>query len=226
MSTLRTIVWSSVGKKFISGATGLALFLFIVIHLAGNMLLFVGQDVFNGYAHFLESLVHGWFIYVFEAGLLAIFLLHIVSGVAVFLDKWKARPTGYKKTGNAGGPSKKTISSRTMIITGLIILVFIPIHVIMFKFGPAAPIASEGERLRDLFGLVAVDFTNPLIAFSYVAVMILLGFHLRHGFWSAFQSLGLNNDNLMPALNAAAVALALVLGAGFLILPLYFCFVY
>ena len=108
----------------------------------------------------------------------------------------------------------------------MIILIFLPIHVIMFKFGPAAPVMSEGERLRDLFGLVAVDFTNPLTAFGYVAVMILLGFHLRHGFWSAFQSLGLNNDNVMPALNAAAVALALVLGAGFLILPLYFCFVY
>jgi succinate dehydrogenase / fumarate reductase cytochrome b subunit len=226
MSTFKSVIWSSVGKKFISGATGLALSIFIVIHLAGNMLLFVGEEVFNAYAHFLESLVHGWFIYVFEAGLLAILLLHIISGVAVLLDKWRARPTGYRVTGNAGGPSKKTISSRTMIITGLIILVFLPIHVIMFKFGATETVEAEGAMVRNLFGLVAVDFIDPLIAFGYAAVMIVLGFHLRHGIWSAFQSLGLTNDNLMPKFTAASVVLGVVLAAGFLILPLYFYFVH
>jgi len=227
MSTLQTILWSSVGKKFLTGLTGLALFAFVVVHLIGNLTLFIGAEVFNHYAHFLESLLHGWFIYVAEVGLISIFLIHIVAGVAVTLDKWRARPDGYQQSRGAGGASKKTISSSTMIYTGIILLVYTVIHVIMFKYGPARIVEAEqagGEGVCDLYGLVVYSFKQPVIAFGYVAAMIVLGFHLRHGFWSAFQSLGLGNDRYTPFLVGLGLVLAVLLALGFLILPLYMYF--
>ncbi len=241
MGTFRSVVWSSVGKKFISGLTGLTLFSFVLVHLLGNLTLFIGGEAFNSYAHFLESLVHGWAVYAAEAGLLVLFALHIVAGISVTLDKWKARPEGYRKAANLGGASRKTFSSSTMIWTGLILLVFVPVHVIMFKFGAAETIAvgegagqaiasqtgaGHGDTMKDLFGLVALGFTKPAVAFGYLAVMILLGFHLKHGIWSAFQSLGLNSRAATPLLCTAGAALAVLIAAGFVLFPLYFYFVH
>jgi succinate dehydrogenase / fumarate reductase, cytochrome b subunit len=231
MGTFRSVVWSSVGKKFISGFTGLALLSFVLVHLLGNLTLFMEGEAFNSYAHFLEGLVHGWAVYAAEAGLLILFVLHISAGISVTLDKWKARPEGYQKTADLGGASRKTFSSRTMIWTGLILLVFVPVHVIMFKFGAAGTIvagegAGHGETMKDLFGLVALDFTKPAVAFGYLAVMLLLGFHLKHGIWSAFQSLGLNSRAATPLLCTAGAALAVLIAAGFVLFPLYFYFVH
>ena len=184
--------WSSIGKKFATGITGLALVLFLIGHLGGNLTLFFGNNLFNNYAHHLESL--GVLLYIIEFILLAFFIFHIVSTVSVQLEKAKARPQGYDVVASKGGPSRKTVSSRSMIITGLIILAFVFIHVKSFKFGPSIEQGYvtnlHGEQVRDLQRLVIEQFNNPLIAFSYVAVMVFIGFHLRHGFWSAWQSIG------------------------------------
>lgn len=225
MPSLSAVVRSSVGKKFISGLTGLLLCGFVAGHLAGNLLLLVGRDAFNEYAHFLETVGHGYLVYVAEVGLLAVFVFHAVSGVMVALDRRRARAVGYRKVGNAGGPSRKTLSSRSMIYTGLVLLVFVPVHVWMFKLGPgvAEGYASsiDGEPLRDLYRLVIEWFQNPGVVAAYVAVMLLLGTHLRHGFWSAFQSLGANNPKYMPLIHAIGIAFAILVAIGFLWLPVY-----
>jgi succinate dehydrogenase / fumarate reductase cytochrome b subunit len=223
MASIRSTAWSSVGKKLISGITGLVLFSFVVVHLLGNLTIFISADAFNHYAHFLESLFHGWAVIVFEIGLLAVLLFHILSGIWVSLiDKAKARPTGYRKKGNAGGPSRKTLSSRGMIITGSVIAVFIILHVRMFKFGETAMIPlANGEQMRDLYSLVIWSFKNIWVSAAYMVVMVLLGAHLWHGFWSAFQSLGWTNPRFMPVLQGLAVVFALALGAGFFVLPVY-----
>jgi len=222
MKRIFSVLWSSVGKKYISGITGLMLFSFLVVHLVGNFTLLSGAETFNSYAHFLEGLAHGWFIYAAEAVLIVLFVSHVIAGIAVTVDGWRARPESYKKNRNAGGASMKSWSSRTMFYTGLIILVFLPIHIVMFKFGGAGMVESDGASMKDFFTLVTVDFTNPYIAFGYGAVMFLVGMHLKHGFWSAFQSLGLNTIEWKTVLHRLALVMAIFVGGGFLLLPLYF----
>ena len=215
-----SLLTSSVGKKFVSGFTGLCLVLFLIAHLIGNLLLFVGPDAFNSYAYFLEHLGHGAAIYVAEAGLILFFVLHMITGTSVFLKKRRARSQPYFKEGNAGGASRKTLASRSMIVTGLVLLVFVVLHVKMFKFGPAEMVMVDGKEMKDLYTLVVYTFKVPLISLAYTAVMILLGLHLRHGIWSAFQSLGAANPKYMPVLQAGGLVLAVLLAVGFLMLPM------
>lgn len=223
MQALRAALWSSVGKKLLTGATGLLLSGFVIVHLIGNLTLLIGADAFNHYAHFLESLLHGWLIYAFEVGLVAVLLVHAVSAVFVsLLDKARARPVAYRKQGNAGGSSRKSLSSRSMIVTGPLILLFIVIHVRMFKFGAAETIAlAGGGEMRDIYGLVVSSFKNGWITAYYVAMMAVLGLHLWHGIWSSFQSLGWTNDRLLPCIRRAGIAFAVLLAIGFLFLPIY-----
>jgi succinate dehydrogenase / fumarate reductase cytochrome b subunit len=166
--------------------------------------------------------VHGIFIYIFEVGLILILLFHMWAGLEVsVLGKYRARPVRYKKTASAGGRSRKTLSSITMIITGAIILVFLVWHVKMFKFGGAKIIGEGDHAMKDLYTVVLEAFKDPLIVAAYVIVMICLGFHLRHATWSAFQSLGLAKDETLPTLNKIAVAFAVVMTIGFCFLPLF-----
>ncbi|MFQ5866198.1 MAG: succinate dehydrogenase cytochrome b subunit, partial [bacterium] len=179
-------------------------------------------DPFNKYSHFLISF--GAIIIVAELILIAILLFHVISGVSIALGKIKARPVSYKKTANAGGASKKTISSTTMIYTGILIFVFLVIHLKTFKFGPYYTTNVDGVEMRDLYKLVMEVFVKPGYVIWYVAVMVLLGFHLRHGFWSAFQSLGAYHPRYMPIIYAVGIILAIVLAVGFLGIPLWIYF--
>jgi succinate dehydrogenase / fumarate reductase cytochrome b subunit len=225
MDSFGSIAWSSVGKKVITGITGLALFGFICVHLLGNLTLFIGPHAFNAYAHFLEGLMHGSAVYALEAGLIAIFVFHMVSTFYVaWLDKRKARREGYKHARDAGGASKKTLASKTMIYTGILIILFVIGHVWMFKFGDHAIVTHDGTAMKDLYSTVVAAFKQPGITGYYVFMMILLGLHLRHGFWSAFQSLGWANDRFLPVLINLARVFSFLLAVGFLVLPLYVFF--
>lgn len=221
MTLLRVLFGTSPGKKLLNGATGLLLAGFVAAHLAGNLTFLIGPHAFNGYAHFLETLAHGWFLAAAEVALLAAFALHAAAGTIVWLDKRRARDVGYAKGGDAGGASRKTLASRTMIGTGLLLGLFVVLHVRMFRFGPAATVAHDGTEMRDVYGLVVHAFRDPLTAWLYVAAMALLGFHLRHGLWSMLQSLGWTNARALPLLFGLALVAAVVLAAGFLFLPLY-----
>ena len=180
MNSLGSIAWSSVGKKVITGLTGFMLIGFIMVHLLGNLTIFIGPDAFNHYAHFLESLVHGWFIYVFEAGIITVFVFHMVSAFTVaWLDKRSARKEGYKYAKDAGGTSRKTFASKTMIYGGALIIVFVIGHVWAFKFGQHEILPGG---MKNIFKTVAIAFKQPAVVAWYVFVMILLGLHLRHGF--------------------------------------------
>ncbi len=227
MSTFRSHVWSSVGKKMITGSTGLLLVGFVSVHLLGNLTLFIPDQghAFNAYARFLEHAVHGWLIIAFEVGLLAVLGLHLVTAVTVaWSDKRRARPTGYALVRNAGGKSRKGLPSTSMIVTGLVLAVFIVLHVKMFKFADHPSVVYDGVEMKDLYAVVVAAFKQPLIAGAYVVVMGMLGFHLRHGVWSAFQSLGWNNDRAMGLLQNVARAVSVLYAVGFLMLPLYILF--
>ena len=224
MSISRYSILSTVGRKFLLAITGLCLLGFIIVHLMGNLLLLVGPDAFNAYAHKLMSL--GPALYLAEVVLLSIFLIHMVTAIAVTWSNWQARPGGYEKSTNQGDPSRMTFSSRTMIWTGLVLLVFLIVHLITFKYGPGVEegyVATlDGEQVRDLYRLVIEWFSNGLYVAYYVISMGLLGFHLRHGFWSAFQSLGGFHPRFTPVAYALGVAAGVVLAVGFLGLPVWF----
>lgn len=219
-----TALRSSVGKKAVMAVTGIALMLFLVVHLGGNLTLFAcdGGRLFNAYAHHLESL--GPLLVVAEAGLLAIFLFHVVSAFTVYVEKVRARPDGYAVVDTKGGPSRKTLASRSMIVTGVLLLLFIPLHVWMFKFNQGRGFTVmdvHGKDVKDLYLVVLYAFKEPAKAWSYAVVMFLLGFHLRHGFWSSLQSLGAMSPRLSPAIYSLGLVFALLMAGGFLVLPLY-----
>ena len=221
MSTPRFQLRSSIGKKLLNGLTGVLLLLFIVAHLAGNLTIFVGKDALNAYAATTHSL--GALLIVIELGLAALFLAHAVSAISVWRDNRAARDTRYVVSKSKGAASKQTIASRTMIVTGLVLLAFLILHLWQFRFGPDNRTALPGHSgdVWDLHRIVVDTFKNPIWTGVYVAVMILLGFHLRHGFWSAFQSIGALNPKLRPLAFSAGVIFAIVIAVGFLLLPIF-----
>ncbi len=227
MPILRAVLWSSVGKKVLMAITGLGMIAFLLVHLAGNLTLLTGDsDRYNAYSHFLLGL--GPLLYAFEIGLAALLLVHVVEGVAVWLDKRKARPDGYAESAPAGGPSRMTLSSRTMIWTGLLVLLFTAVHLKTFKFGPGIEsgyVATvHGAKVRDLHRLVVEKFQGPGYVAFYVASMVFLGLHLRHGFWSAFQSLGIHHRRFTAWIYGFGVLLAVALAAGYLMIPVWIYF--
>lgn len=249
-SALFRALTSQVGKKLLTGITGLGLTLFVILHMLGNLSYFSGDDgAYNKYSDFL--LGTGPLLYLLEIVLLVAFLLHAYLGIVIYLGKRRARKVGYSKYVSRGEPSLQSASSRTMIFTGIVLSVFLVIHLASFKFGPgidegyvanelgvAGDVATDEAKIgqetvetvgnvvvmRDLKRLVTERFQSPFYTFGYMAVMILLGFHLRHGIWSAFQSLGAMSPRARPIVYAIGGLLALGIAVGFLVLPLYIYF--
>ncbi len=208
-----SVAWSSVGKKVITGITGFALMGFIIAHLIGNLTLFIGPYAFNGYAHFLESILYGWFVIAFEVVLLFVFLFHMIAAITVaWNDRRNARTVGYRYAKNAGGKSRKTLSSTTMIYTGILVIIYVISHIYLFKINPSGD---------NLYKTVATAFKSAGFAAFTVIIMTLLGFHLRHGFWSAFQSLGWTNDRYLPILTRISLIFSVVMAIGFIVIPVY-----
>jgi succinate dehydrogenase / fumarate reductase cytochrome b subunit len=204
---------SSTGTKFLIALSGLALIAFLVFHLAGNLLVFAGAKTFNTYA----TVVGGNPIVVntLELGLLAIFGLHIYKAVRNFLANRDARPVPYHKKEWAGGPSRKSTASSTMIVTGSLVLLFVVLHLKHFKFG------GVHEHPGGLYGLEMQTFSDPLTVLFYVVSLTVIGFHLWHGFWSAFQSFGLGNARFTPRIALISKVVAILITGGFLTIPIW-----
>lgn len=223
-------IWSAltspIGRKILTGVTGLGWVFFVILHMIGNLGYFAGPDTYNVYSDFL--LGTGPLLYFVEFLLVLGLVIHVAAGVNIYVRKRRAREHEYAEYKSKGRPSRQTTSSRTMIFTGLILLIFLVIHLGTFKFGPgidAGYVATVGgEQIRDLRRLVTEKFQSPYYAFGYTAVMLLLALHLRHGIWSAFQSLGAMNSRLTPIIYTAGTVLAIGLAVGFFILPLYIFF--
>jgi len=214
--------WSSLGKKIYMAVFGLLLSSFLVVHLIGNFaLLSPDKDHLNKYSHFLTHTL-GNVVLAAEVILGLLFVGHLIYGIIVQLGNWAARPVGYKMVRNAGGASKKTIASTTMIYTGLLILIFVIIHLLNFKYGEEIMYTTkDGQYIRDMYATVVFFFGNIWNVVFYEVIMILLGLHLSHGVWSAFQSLGVNDPRFMKFINAFGYFFAVVIAAGFFIIPIW-----
>lgn len=213
---------SQVGRKFLTGITGLLLVFFIIFHLLGNLAIFGDPNAMNAYSKFLHDF--GALLWVARIGLLIAFLLHAWIGISIWWDKKKARPQKYKVYSSKGGPSKQSLSSRSMAFTGVVLLIFIIIHINTFALGETETIAVAGEQFSDLKTLVLNTFQSPVYAFGYTIVMILLGVHLGHGVWSAFISLTMRSKKTSAVMYTVGVILAILLAVGFLFIPLYIYF--
>ena len=229
MSQLKKALTSSLGQKFLMSLSGVGLVVFLVIHLIGNSLLYKQSgETFNMYAHTLES--YTAFVTVAEIGLLGVFLLHILTGIWASRENQVARPKGYKVWRSKAvtrelNPSNR--SSRTMIISGLFVLIFLVIHVYQFRIVPGSSgytAQINGTEVMDLHRIALEVFRQPLFVALYVIAMIFIGTHLRHGFWSAFQSAGLMTPKLSRPLHLVSLLLAMVLSLGFLFIPVFIYF--
>jgi succinate dehydrogenase / fumarate reductase cytochrome b subunit len=172
-------VTSSIGKKLVMATTGLLLFLFLCTHVAGNATIFMGSEVFQGYADELHS--HPLIVLVFSTGLFLILLTHIFLGLYLFFENREASNSRYAVYNRI---VKNSLLSQTMPYTGLFILAFLVIHITGFTFAPEGVLISitVKERLSGFF-----------YALFYIAAFVALAIHLTHGFWSMLQTFGLNH---------------------------------
>ncbi len=216
MSWLKNFLTTSLGKKYVMGLTGLLLCGFLFSHVVGNFLLFVGDYAYNAYAHALMSTP---LIYVAEVILLSVFLLHFFYGVGLTLQNKSARGTNYVMNKTKG--KKNSFAYSSMPITGIIILIFVVVHLINFKYGNLYYKEYEGVRMRDLYTLVIELFRDPLYVVYYVASVVAVGIHISHGFSSAFQSLGLNHSKYTPFLEKFSLLYSIFITVGFSILPIW-----
>ncbi|HYE71730.1 MAG TPA: succinate dehydrogenase cytochrome b subunit, partial [Blastocatellia bacterium] len=177
MRTLVRIYDSTLGKKYIMAITGFALFAYVIVHMMGNLQIYLGRDPLNDYAEFLKSKLA--LLWVARLGLLAITLLHIISAVQLVRRNRAARPVKY----SVGKPPISTIANRTLIVSGLIILAFVIYHLLHFTIGvtdPQAYALRDGNR-PDVYGMVIAGFSNPIVSAFYIIAMALLCLHLSHG---------------------------------------------
>lgn len=208
MNWLIQTLWSSIGKKLLMAVTGLCFCIFLVGHLAGNLTIYAGKDAFNAYAERLHAL--GALITLAELGLLLFAVVHISTGLTLFYLNFKSRPKRYITNKRGGG---RTIGSATMPYTGILLLIFIVVHLTNFHF-----VDKTGTTIHQI---VSRTFEHPFYVGIYVAAMIVAALHVSHGFWSAFQTLGANHPKYMPAIMMLSIIFGLIVGIGFGFLPIY-----
>ena len=209
------LLTNAVGRKVLMAVTGLLMVLFIVVHLLGNSSIFVGPDGINAYAAKLHSL--GPVVWVFRAVMLALLLVHVWFGVTLTLENSAANPAKYAVSKKL----KATFSSETMIWTGLLLLAFIVYHLLQFtvRVTPDIVKGTDAQGRYDVFTMVLSSFRHTWIALMYVAAMIVLFLHLKHGIQSFFQTLGVSNDRTLPSYEALAKVLSVVFLVGYCSIP-------
>ena len=212
------IFTSSIGKKMFMSLAGIFLIVFLLVHLVVNLLVIIYKDpmVYNKAAHFMSSNI---LIKIFEIVLFGGFLLHIIYALILQVQNWIARPKRYLKANY----SNTSFFSKFMIHTAVITLVFLVIHFMDFyikaKFGHAAEIIVDGVAFHDFATEIEDKFKILPFVIFYIAAFIFLGFHLIHGFQSAFKTLGLDNKKYTPAIQVLAIAYTAVVVAGYSLIP-------
>ncbi len=216
---MSSIFTSSIGKKLMMSLAGIFLITFLLVHMGLNLLVIIFEDpmVYNKAAHFMSSNI---LIKMVEITLFVGLLLHVIYAMILQAQNWLARPRRYNKTNY----SNTSFFSKFMIHTAAIVLVFLVIHLIDFyfkaKFGHAAEIHVDGVAMHDLASEIIDKFKMlPFVVF-YIAAFVFLGFHLIHGFQSAFKTLGLDHKKYTPLIQFLAIIYTVIVVAGFSIIPL------
>ncbi|HEY5704715.1 MAG TPA: succinate dehydrogenase cytochrome b subunit [Terrimicrobiaceae bacterium] len=217
-----SIAWlfSSIGKKTVVALTGIVLVLFVIGHMLGNMTVFFGPDIINAYAMHLRDL--GPLLWLVRFVMLATIVIHIWFTMLVWKENLAAHPQKYA----VFAPMKTTLFARTMRLTGLFVLAFVAFHLAHFTLFLVNPGYANfhtdlhGQRVHDVYRMVIVGFRNPLISLFYIVSLALVAFHLSHGIASLFQTLGITDKRLRPIFETSGRALAWILFAGYVSIPI------
>jgi succinate dehydrogenase / fumarate reductase, cytochrome b subunit len=207
---------NSVFKKVVMAVSGILMLLFLIAHMVGNLHVFQGANAFNHYSAWLRTfgepaLGYRWFLTILEAVLVVSVLAHMWAAITLWRQAKRARPVGYvaKKT------PAQSYASRTMRWGGVIIALFVIYHILDLTFGVANPDGTDSTP----YSRLVASFSSPIPTIVYVIALILLGMHLRHGIWSATQTLGQSNRRRERSVNAFAIAFSVLLIAGYLVVP-------
>ncbi len=220
----------SIGKKAVLAATGLGLAFFLLGHMAGHLLMFAGPDAYNSYAYGLKTMgnVGGFptLLWAARIGLLTIFVVHIVLAIQLTAANRAARPVKYAHEGTV----QASFASRYMILTGLLVLVFVILHLAHFTMGWLEPksfaameqITKNGQFIKrhDAYTMMVTDFRNPLYVGLYLLSMVILALHLWHGISSIFQSFGGVREGAYPLLKKISLGVTTLVIVGFCIVPI------
>ena len=217
MSKVNGLYSTSLGKKAAMAVSGLLLFGFVLGHMAGNLKMYQGQVAYDHYAEGLRVfgapfLPHGGFLWIARLGLLAAVAVHIASAWQTSRQSRAARSTPYAKQAVV----QADYAVRTMRWGGVIILLFVIYHLCHLTWGVAHPDFQAGSVYHN----VVTGFNNPLVSLVYIAANVALGFHLYHGLWSFFQSLGLNHPRYNAGRATFARVFAFLITAGNLSFPI------
>jgi succinate dehydrogenase cytochrome b subunit len=203
---------TSIGKKLLMAITGVGFCIFLLIHLIGNLTLYGGKFFFLAYVEHLHAL--GPLIIIAECGLLLFAVIHVTTGLLLFIENWRARPVGYAVNKTAGG---RTIGSATMPYTGLVILTFVIIHLLNVHF-------VDLSR-QTIFQVLKDTFAYLPYAVFYTLAVIIVAIHVSHGFWSLFQTLGANHPKYMPMIKKISMGFSVLIACGFGFIPVYIRFI-
>ncbi len=217
MNRAAALYRSAIFKKAIMAITGMVLFGFVLSHMTGNLKIFQGAEKINHYSEFLREfgqpvLPYKGFLWIMRLGLIGAAVLHIWSAIALTLDNRRARPKNYELR----RPVQMDYASRTMRYSGFIVAGYIVYHLLHLTSGQAHPDFVHG----DVYSNLIIAFQNPLVAAIYVVVNILLSFHLYHGLWSMFQSLGIDHPAVKGLRRPFAATFAVVICLGFIAIPI------
>lgn len=212
-------VWASISRKQVVAITGLGLAGFVLIHMAGNLLIFAGAQAYNEYSH---KLVSNPLIYIAELGLIAFFLGHAFQASYLTWRNYQARPERYAV--RASGAKRTPWLHRTLFAQGTILFVFVIMHLITFKYGEHYTVDYGQGPIRDLFKLIVEVFHEPGYVIWYVIALLILCAHLSHGVRSTVQTFGFNHPRYELPIKIAGIAYAVIVAAGFISQPIYVMF--
>ena len=211
MNLFASLFRSTLGKKYLMAVSGLALLLFVVGHMLGNLQIFLGQEALNAYGAFLKS--KAALLWSARIGLIGLVLIHLWSAITLNAKNNDARPVRYRVNRAVGA----TYASRTMVWSGIIVLAFIIYHLLHFTLGVTDPsfleLKDEAGR-HDIYAMVVQGFNHPLVSAFYIIAMALLCLHLSHGASSLFQSLGFRSGPQKRWADRLALLLAWGIFAG------------
>jgi len=199
-----------IGKKTVMAVTGMILFGFVLVHMVGNLQVFLGREKFDAYGRLLR--VEPALLWFARGVLFVSVILHIVASIQLTALNQKSRPIGYKKS----TAIDSSYASRTMMWSGPILAAFIVYHILHFTLGTVHPDFHEGN----VYDNVIAGFRVIPVSIAYIVSMILLGMHLNHGLWSMFQSIGVSNPRYSAALRRFANIFSVLIVLGFISIPI------
>ncbi len=217
MNRLAGLLNTSIGQKLVLAGSGLALIGFLLVHMLGNLTIFQGREVMNGYAHWLQGHPLLWLA---RGGLIGVFLIHTTLAIRLAWANHRARPIQYSHTRQN---QETTILSRYIALTGLLVLAFVVYHLLHFTLGSVQPEHSrlvDANGLHDVYGMVVRSFEVPAVAVSYIVAMVVLGFHLFHGVRSLFQTFGLFHETYDGTIRTAGWVVVGLIVAGNASIPI------